>query len=219
MQGKIIGVGFQKTGTSSLRDALRILGYRVKDTTSRALIPILRNDDDKLLRIIENYDAMEDTPWYIIYKKLDRLLPGSKFILTLREEESWYKSVARHIGDLPSAHHEFVYGRGKSLPKYHKENTLKVYRKHIAGVREYFKDRPEDLLEIDFTKGEGWEKLCQFLGKDIPMAPFPHANDSRKNKATKDESLNRKFKMHRQKVKNRMKMKYIDWMGLWPEDQ
>ena len=82
MKGKIICVGFQKTGTSTLREALRILGYKVKDTSTRALIPILKGDYAKILRMIKNYDAIEDTPWYIIYQELDRLLPDSKFILT-----------------------------------------------------------------------------------------------------------------------------------------
>lgn len=52
MKGKIIGVGFQKTGTSSLGEALQILGYRVKDTSSRPLIPILKGD------IIRFFDSL-----------------------------------------------------------------------------------------------------------------------------------------------------------------
>ena len=123
-KGLVIGVGFQKTGTSSLREALKILDYRVKDTTARALIPILKGDYDKILRMLKNYDAVEDTPWYIIYKELDQLIPNSKFILTIRDEESWYKSVNRHIGDLRSANHEYIYGKGKGLPKDDKQNTI-----------------------------------------------------------------------------------------------
>ena len=119
MEGKIIGVGFQKTGTSSLREALKILGYRVKDTSSRPLIPILRGDFDRVLRMLRNYDAVEDTPWYMIYKELDQRIPGSKFILTLRDEESWFQSVSRHTGFLRSASHEWIYGRGMGLPKDH----------------------------------------------------------------------------------------------------
>mgnify|MGYP001296684844 CR=1 FL=1 len=151
----IIAVGFQKTGTSSLREALTILGYHVKDTTKRALIPILRGNYNKILRMLKNYDAVEDTPWYIIYKELDELIPNSKFILTIRNEESWYKSVNRHIGDLRSANHEYIYGKGKGLPKDDKKHTINVYNKHNAEVVEYFKDRPEDLLILDFTKGDG----------------------------------------------------------------
>lgn len=209
MKGKIICVGFQKTGTSTLREALRILDFEVKDTSSRALIPILKGDYAKILKMIQNYDAVEDTPWYIIYQELDKLLPDSKFILTVRDEESWYNSVNRHIGNLRSAHHEWIYGRGKGLPKDDKENTIKVYLNHNKNVITYFKDRPDDLLILDFTKGDKWEKLCKFLNKEVPEVPFPHYN-----KGNRDIS---KFKLLRKQLKNYIKIMYIDIRHLWRE--
>jgi len=214
LKGKIIGVGFQKTGTSTLRDALKILNYSVKDTTTRALIPILKNDYKKVLKIIEKFDAIEDTPWYIIYKELDRLLPGSKFILTIRDEQSWYKSVSRHIGNLRSAHHEWIYGKGKGLPKDYKENTINVYNNHNKEVVEYFKNRPNDLLIIDFTKGDRWDKLCKFLDKDIPKEVFPHANNSKINKLKKNVIL-AEFKFNRKKFRQYLKINYISLRGWW----
>lgn len=214
MEGKIIGVGFQKTGTSTLREALKILGYRVKDCSERALIPILKKNYKKILRIINHYDAIEDTPWYMIYKELDKKIPNSKFILTIRDEESWYKSVSRHIGDLRSAHHEWIYGRGKGLPKDYKENTIKIYTEHNREVLDYFKDRPDDLLVIDFTQGDGWEKLCHFLGKEIPNQELPHANDSKKTKHRKN-NFSTRIKIKRKKLRNNLKIKYIDFMGYW----
>lgn len=212
MDGKIIGVGFQKTGTSTLREALRILGYKVKDTTPRALIPILRGNFKKVLRIIKDYDALEDTPWYIIYKELDARIPGSKFILTIRDSESWYTSVSKHIGDLKAAHHEWIYGRGKGLPKDDKQNTISVYDRHNSEVREYFKDRPDDFLEIDFTKGEGWEKLCSFLNVDIPDLPFPHYNKTSEVDLRKNTRQSRSRKL-RHRIKNNLKIWYIRIMG------
>jgi len=134
MKGKIIGVGFQKTGTSSLREALIILGYRVKDTISRQLIPILKGDYEKVLRMIRDYDAQEDTPWFIIYKELDKRIPGSKFILTLRDEDPWYQSVSRHIGRLRNPNHEWIYGRGKGLPMEDEPNTLRIFNNHNREV-------------------------------------------------------------------------------------
>lgn len=211
-KGLIVGVGFQKTGTSTLREALEILGYRVKDTSSRALMPILKSNYTKVLRMLENYDAVEDTPWYMIYKELDELIPHSKFILTIRDEESWYLSVKRHIGDLRSAQHEWIYGRGKGLPKDDKQNTINVYQKHNQEVMAYFKDRPDDLLIVDFTKGDKWEKLCDFLNKDIPKDPFPHINKSAGN--SKKRKM-KKFRLLRKKIKNYVKIKYIDALGYW----
>ena len=214
MKKKVIGVGFQKTGTSTLREALKIMDYKVKDACPRALIPILKKDNKKILQIIEGFDALEDTPWYYIYKELDVLLPGSKFILTIRDQESWYISVARHIGNLRAAHHEWLYGRGKGLPKDDKENTISVYSSHNQEVIEYFKNRPTDLLVLDFTKGDKWERLCAFLGEDIPTADFPHANNNSKAKP-QPHPIKRKITYARKQFKRWLKIKYIDLMGYW----
>ena len=212
-KGLIVGAGFQKTGTTSLREALKVLGYRVKDTDAKALMPILRGNYRKILQMLEDYDAVEDTPWYMIYKELDHHIPNSKFILTIRDAESWYKSVTRHFGDLKYAVHEYVYGRGKGLPKDDKDHAIAVYNQHNAAVVDYFKDRPDDLLILDFTKGDQWEKLCAFLGKEIPDVPFPHSNSFQ----TRELKKKSKFKLLRKRVKNNFKIKYIDLLGLWPD--
>lgn len=206
----VVGVGFQKTGTSSLREALKILGYKVKDTSSKALIPILKGNYSKIHRMIKNYDAVEDTPWYMIYKELDELIPNSKFILTIRDKETWYQSVKNHIGSLRSAHHEWIYGKGKGLPKDHKQNTIAVYQKHNQEVIEYFKNRPDDLLIIDFTKGDNWEKLCFFLNEDVPNKAFPHYNNS---KSKRKKSKMSRFKFLRKQLKNKFKIQYIRVLG------
>ncbi len=216
MQGKIIGVGFHKTDTSTLREALKIFGYRVKDTTPRALVPILRGNYKKISRILADYDAMEDTPWYMIYKELDKMFPGSKFILTIRDEDSWYASVSKHIGNLRAAHHEWIYGRGKGVVKYHKQNAIEIYRRHNSGVTDYFKDRPEDLLVIDFTKGEGWEKLCAFLKTEVPNLPFPHYNKSSEAEARR-KGFRHRFRLFRHRIKNELKIFYLNVTGLWKQ--
>ena len=53
-------------------------------------------------------------------------------------------------------------------PKDDKKNTIDVYSKHNKEVIEYFENRPNDLLVLDFTKGDSWEKICPFLNKEIP---------------------------------------------------
>ena len=105
---KIIGVGFQKTGTSSLRDALKILGYTVGDNHHQMLGPFLRGNMGRVIRTLNRFDSVEDNPWPSMYKELDAQLPGSKFILTIRESESWLRSVERHIGDLRDPMHEWI---------------------------------------------------------------------------------------------------------------
>ena len=215
MDTKVIGLGFQKTGTSSLREALKILGFKVKDTSQRALLPILRGNDKRIKRILEGFNAFEDTPWYMIYEKLDNWYPNSKFILTIREEKDWFKSVDRHIGDLKNPMHEWIYGKGKGLPKNNKKNTIEVYNNHNKKVMEYFKDRPKDLLIIDFSKNQGWKEICDFLNKSIPNKKFPHANKTKETKKTLIQKKIRSFKLYRKKIKYIMKIKYIDLFIGW----
>lgn len=210
---KVIGVGFQKTGTSSLRDALQILGYRVGDNNHQLLWPILRGRWARVFRKLERYDAVEDNPWPLIYKEIDAHVPCCKFILTVREPESWYQSVARHIGDLRDPMHEWIYGRGKGLPKDHKSNTLAVYNAHNSEVLTHFKDRPEDFLVLDFTQGAGWEELCGFLGCKTPNVPFPHANNKRKERQG-PPSLRRRFKVTKKRGKYALQIEYLRYISL-----
>lgn len=57
------------------------------------------------------------------------------------------------------------------------ELVSSVYDRHRRNVLEYFEGRPDDVLVLDITSGEGWEKLCPFLGRPIPAEPFPHVFD------------------------------------------
>lgn len=209
---KVFGIGFQKTGTSSLREALKILGYRVKDGDFKQFPAAVRRDRKRLMRALKHFDAAEDNPWPLLFRELDRWYPGSKFVLTVRDEETWVKSVSRHIGDLRSPMHEWIYGKGKGLPKKAPENAARVYKEHNRAVREHFRDRPEQLLEVDFTSGQGWEELCAFLGHELPKDPFPHFNDSNVSRKRKG-FLPRPVKRAKKRSKYFFMRKYYEWRG------
>jgi hypothetical protein len=51
-----------------------------------------------------------------------------------------------------------------------------VYRQHLKNVREYFANRPDDLLTLDICGGDAWEPLCSFLNVAVPAQPFPNTN-------------------------------------------
>jgi|TARA_B110000046_G_scaffold185863_1_gene229963 hypothetical protein len=208
----IIGTGFQKTGTSSLREALQILGYKVGDNNHQMLWPILHGNWSRVKAKALKYDALEDNPWPIIYKELDQHIPNAKFIHTERSSEGWYSSVNNHVGDLVSPMHEWIYGRGKSLPKDYKQNTIDVFEKHNNEVKAYFKNRPTDLLILNIREGEGWEKLCPFLGVDVPEVPFPHYNKA-KYTSKPNQSTYRKFKVLKKRIKYWVQIKYLRLRG------
>lgn len=171
---KVFGIGFQKTATTTLLEALRRLGYRCKDG-GKALIPALqRGDLAPVFEVVDQYDAFEDNPWPLLYRELDARYPGSKFILTQRNEVDWLNSVVNHLGFGPDPMQKLVYGVG--FPAGFEDVFLERYRRHNAAVQAHFADRPGDLLVVDFCAGAGWQELCAFLGHEIPDAPFPHSN-------------------------------------------
>ena len=176
---KIFGIGLQRTGTTSLHQAAIQLGLR-SAPMSTALLHNLRDP------LINQYDLFSDNPIPLLYPELDRLYPDSQFILTTRPVEAWLNSVEwlftvdkptlplalQQLGD--EIHHR-LYGQ----TTFDREHFRAVWVRYHSKVDAYFADRPDDLLRLDVTNGDGWAQLCPFLGLPIPRTPFPHRNRSR----------------------------------------
>lgn len=173
MQPKVFGIGFHKTGTKSLAKALRILGYRVTGPNGVSDHDIGSKLVSLVDELIPQYDAFQDNPWPLVYEHLDRHCPGSRFILTVRDPQSWIRSQVRFFGRNTTPMREYIYGVG--CPEGNEETYLRRYEQHNREVVEYFRGR-DDLLVMDFERGDGWERLCPFLGKPVPEEPFPHIN-------------------------------------------
>jgi len=172
--GKIFGIGFHKTGTTSLAAALAQLGYRVTGEFGVRNPRIAEEALDIAATIVPRFDAFQDNPWPILYRELDRRYPGSRFILTLRPVDEWLASSVNHFGERTTPMREWIYGVGSPLGN--EALYRERYQRHNREVREYFRDRPGDLLELRITEGEGWDRLCPFLDKPLPATAFPHAN-------------------------------------------
>jgi hypothetical protein len=164
--GKVFVIGLSKTGTSSLRQALKFLGYRV----FKADMALPPGDD---------FDAATHEYVAANFELLDRRYPGSKFIYTVRSKDGWLDSVYRHwrthekrrIADRKML--TLLYG----LPNwgFDPEIFSAAYERHHARVMNYFLGRPRDLLVMNVCAGDGWGALSPFLGVPTPDAPFPHA--------------------------------------------
>jgi hypothetical protein len=187
---KVFCIGFHKTGTTSLNVALNTLGYRVTGPNGvndpDIAKNVLRMADD----LVKRYDAFQDNPWPILYKELDAKYPGSKFILTLRNADSWIKSQVRHFGRQETAMRKWIYGAG--CPEGNEAIYLEIFERHNREVLLYFKDRPQDLLVMDLARGDGWEQLCPFLGRKIPPKGFPHVNKATDREQSPIEKVIRK---------------------------
>lgn len=181
--GKVFCIGFHKTGTKTLKHALTHLGYRVSGPNLELVDGLSKDNYSATFNLVHNFDAFQDNPWPLLFQTLDKNFPDSKFILTLRDEEKWIKSVVNYFEYRNTNMRQWIYGIG--YPKGNEEIYLNRFRKHNADVLEYFGKRPQDLLVIDVTLGDGWEKLCPFLNKEIPSAPFPYVNKATYSKFRK----------------------------------
>lgn len=174
---KIFCIGFQKTGTTSLGRALEVLGYKVCGPIGVTNPQIQDKALEWAIEKIPHYDAFQDNPWPLLYRELDQLYPDAKFILTTRRPRSWLKSMKQYFGNYEAAAESWIYGEGIT-PLKNPYKCMRRFKRHNREVRQYFKDRPDDLLEIDLSKGHQWEQICPFLGIDIPEQPFPMSNKS-----------------------------------------
>ena len=179
---KLFGIGVNKTGTKTLGECFKILGYKNKSFDDSLLKCYATGDHQGIFKVCDLYDSFEDWPWPLLYRDFDVHYPGSKFILTQRKSsETWFKSLCKHAELTgPTEARKIVYGF--EMPHDHKEYHIKFYLDHNAEVMDYFKHSPEKLLIVSWENGDGWPELCNFLKySQIPDSLFPHKNKSLTN--------------------------------------
>lgn len=188
---RVVCVGFNKTGTTTMGRCFEALGIGPVAEPRSAHVNYLalsdhvlkHNDFAPVLDAARYFRAFQDRPWNVgeIYQKLDQLYPSSRFILTEREPESWWRSVEQWLG----ATHRSDGGR---LARYldhlkvdalDKGKFIAEYLAHNARIKAYFAGRT-NLLVMNLAAGDGWAELCGFLGVPAPDQPFPHANRQEK---------------------------------------
>ncbi|QDU75855.1 hypothetical protein Pan97_28970 [Bremerella volcania] len=190
-QGKIFGIGLSRTGTKSLATALNLLGiktmwYPQDQTTYRELMTAHYR-----LTVLEEYQALTDTPVVPFYPQFDQEYPGSKFVLTIRDKESWLRSCEKHWQNSTFPPQEVPFWRKYAsfidlcvygCNAFNASRFSYVYDRHVEGVQSYFHNRPDDLLIMNICGGEGYDRLCEFLDYQLPEnSEFPKVNDFNAN--------------------------------------
>jgi hypothetical protein len=199
---KVIGAGFGRTGTSSLKRALEIVGYGpvshgvdiiFRPNHVLAWQGYYRTGTANWDRIYKRFRSAIDFPVPCAWQDLAAHYPDAKIILTVRDPEKWYRSTADTIYPGPRevlpewtlvwfplcrAYTEFVEGLvwdGLFDGRFtDKDHAIKVFEQHIEDVKATAD--PDRLLVYDVA--EGWGPLCEFLGVPVPNEPFPHVNDT-----------------------------------------
>jgi len=202
---EVIGAGCARTGTTSLKLALEILGldpcYHMREVTRNGqgnfwvkVVNKEKYDFDEVFRIKSKvYKASCDFPSSIFWKEQLERYPDAKVLLTVRAPEKWYKSCSdtifyvlprgpfSNLGIRISLHLMGISNMNEKVFRdffhnnWNKENLIKCYNDHNAKV---IAECPKDKLLV-YEMGQGWEPICKFLNKPIPNVPFPNVNDTK----------------------------------------
>lgn len=154
---RVLCVGFAKTGTTSFGAAMRRLGFSHygydRDLEERRA----RGDLGSCLELAGQFDSLDDLPWCSpdLVAGFRRRFPGSRYVLLERDETDWLRSYFAFYGEI--------------CPP---DEALRRYREHRDRVLEILAGEP-NLLRMNVCAGEGYEKLCPFLGLPVPNEPFP----------------------------------------------
>lgn len=185
----LIGAGFGRTGTMSLKLALEQLGlgpcYHMvevfqKPQTPDQWIAVARGRPD-WEAIFDGYRATADWPSATYYAELAAAFSDAKVILTVRDPAAWYAStqatIFRWDGPTPPSEPFLTMIRetvGTLFDQriHDREHVIGVYERHNARVRATI--APERLLVYQLA--DGWVPLCAFLGVPIPEGGMPKVN-------------------------------------------
>ena len=197
---EVIGAGFGRTGTASLREALEHLGFvkchhmfslGEQRSLVRAWHDVALNGARNWDEIFEGYRATVDWPSTGYYKELMEHYPDARVVLTVRDPDRWYESTretiyAVHVSmpgwlkrlppmSIGSAMIRTIIWDGQFQGRFEDPQAARaIFEQHIEDVTAAVP--PERLLV--FRVSEGWGPLCEFLNVPIPQdRPFPHVNE------------------------------------------
>jgi len=182
---KVFGIGYPKTGTTTLGACLKRLGYKHKTFDMNLAAEVRRGSNASTIEAAKKYESFEDWPWFLVYEALDKAYPSSKFILTKRRNADAYVASARRHRERQGVYErdfqEPTWWRDvfDYAPNYWDEELYKnQYNLHNESVIKYFDGRPNKLLVVCWEDGCGWNELCDFLGRPVVKDIFPHLNKS-----------------------------------------
>ncbi len=191
---QVIGTGFGRTGTASLKRALEILGFgpcyhmfeiRSAPWKARAWLRVTRGDAPDWPAIYQGYASAVDWPTCSFYAELAAACPQARFILTTRDSGRWYDSTRRTLYALWQAMPRWVAwlplaGSIRALLGEHiwdgtfggrfheRSEAVARYEAHQAAV---IARLPEERLLV-FSVEQGWGPLCAYLGVEVPDVRF-----------------------------------------------
>lgn len=192
---QLIGAGLPRTGTSSLREALRLLldapVYHMSEAFAhpehaRTWVAAIEGDPPGWDDFLAGYAAGVDAPFSTCWRDLAAAYPDAPVLLSHRgDAEVWYRSMAATVlprtremvardDDDPMVALFRVLFRDVFGDPDDRDDVVAGYQRWLDRVRAEI--APERLVE--WQPGDGWEPLCRALGAPVPDVPFPHHNST-----------------------------------------
>jgi hypothetical protein len=190
---KIVGAGLGRTGTKSLQTALNMLGFgpchhMVEVFMHPQTVPLWIDaaaGNANWDAIFGGYHSVVDYPGAAYWREITSYYPDAKVVLSIRDADEWFDSTQATIfapgsmsagGEGPfAAFFDSFVNRvaGGSRERLHDRAFMTDYfRRHTDEVVAAF---PKERLLV-YRAGEGWERLCAFLGVAVPQEPYPSEN-------------------------------------------
>ncbi len=203
---QVIGAGFGRTGTLSLKGALEQLGFgpcyhmmEVQHHPEHVALwrAVERGADTDWDALFEGYQATVDWPSCNYWEQQLAHYPKAKVILSERPAAAWHKSVMNTIYPVTVE----SWARAQEAAKHSGEMDVQAQARyhmameliwdgvfdgkiedaeHACQVFEAHNARVKALVPADqllvYQPGDGWEPLCDFLGCAVPDSPYPKVN-------------------------------------------
>lgn len=198
----MIGAGFGRTGTLSLKRALEDLGfgptYHMQEVMRRPShidqwLRYARTGAREWDELFDGFGSGVDFPVSCVWEELAVHFPDAKVVLTVRDPHQWWASTASTIYGFRTAFPAWVLRAVPPTRRFvemvdrlvwdglfdgrftDRDHAIAIFERHIDHVRSTCP--PDRLLVFDVK--DGWEPLCAFLRAPVPRHPFPHLNDAK----------------------------------------
>jgi hypothetical protein len=171
---KVYCTGWHKTGTTSLAEALRVLGYNVCDDAYR-FPPQGETFDEMVDTLLRGYDGFADMPWPVLAPQIMREHPDWYFVHTVRPVEDWWESAETHFSGTTHPVREWAYGEPD--PSEAPSLWRRTYVAHNKQI-EALSGEVEHFLRLPLQSDNKMERLSTFLGRATPPMEYPHKNQN-----------------------------------------
>ena len=194
---EVVGAGFGRTGTLSLKTALEQLGvgrcYHMFEVYPDK-VPLWQRASDEAAdadfpwdEIFEGYGCAVDWPACQFWRALLAKYDNAKCVLSVRDSASWYESVEKTIylssEKMRTSENQMIQERTRMVYSIIWDGVFAgrfedrdfAIERYEAHIQEVVDSVPSGRLLV-FDVKQGWQPLCEFLGAEVPDEPFPRSN-------------------------------------------